>query len=282
MKNNLQKNRSEAGNVIVEAFEPKGFNDCIEAIYTVETFSEEVSLIVPPNQFTGLVFFLNNKGYHRNGNFIQGVRGEGIVLKSVHAKISPYTKILGVRMYGSGLYPFIPLNGKSIIGNSKPVSLPDHEELVLQILYSKDYSKAISLVSKLLSRLYDPGRDKETQLVKEFYVYMKSCKNILPNINDFCQQTSTNYSTLNRAFQKILGLSTKKFERLIKFRRAYHILINAPDRLTNIGIDTGYYDQSHFIREFKYFMNMPPKEYLNYLKTNQEYQNFKNINLDVI
>lgn len=281
MKKNLKSNSAEKNRVLVRSFDSHQFNDCVEAVYSVETFSEGISLIVPPNQFTGLIF-LNNTGYLRNGCDINGLRGEGIVLKSVHTKIYPNTRILGVRMYGSGLYSFIPYNGKDIIGKSISLYLPGHEELIEQIIFTEDTEKAVSLIFELLNRLYDPERDKETHLVKEFYVYMKSCKNILPNINDFCLQTNTNYSTLNRAFQKILGLSTKKFERLIKFRRAYHILINAPDRLTNIGIDTGYFDQSHFIKEFKFFMNMSPKEYLNYLKTNQEHQNFKNINLDVI
>lgn len=120
-------------------------------------------------------------------------------------------------MYGGGLYPFISFNGKDIIGKSKPVGLPGYEEIIQKIMTSKDDEKAISLISELLTRLYDPDRDKETRLIQAFYAYMKSCKTIIPTIHDFCLQTDTNYSTLNHAFQRVLGLPTKKFERLIKF-----------------------------------------------------------------
>jgi len=33
------------------------------------------------------------------------------------------------------------------------------------------------------------------------------------------------------------------------------------DNLTTIGIQSGYFDQAHFIREFKMFLNQTPSDY---------------------
>lgn len=281
MKTDDQSRFSGSNNIAVQSYRIDQFRDCVEAVYMVEAYSE-VSLIVPPNQFTGLIFIRGDKGYYRTDKLIKGIRLEGIMLKSSHVKIVPDTKILGVRMFGNGHYPFLPFTGKDVVNRSIEVNLPEHNELIQQIMHSDNNEKAVLLISELLTRLYNPVRDKEAYLIKKFYTYMKSCQHCLPNIIDFCNTTNTNYSTLNRAFQKILGLSTKKFERLIKFRRALNVLVNTPDKLTNIGIDAGYFDQSHFIREFKHFMQIPPSEYLNFIKTNMEHRNFNDIELDVI
>lgn len=63
-----------------------------------------------------------------------------------------------------------------------------------------------------------------------------------------------------RKFRELSGLSPAFFCRLAKFRKA----INLPAHtlsLTEIGLESGYYDQSHFIRDFKKFAGLPPKSY---------------------
>ena len=68
-----------------------------------------------------------------------------------------------------------------------------------------------------------------------------------------------------------------KFERLIKFRKALDQVINAPETLSSVGVGSGYFDQPHFIKEFKYFMDMSPSEYLGLLKQNNEHRILRTI-----
>ena len=53
------------------------------------------------------------------------------------------------------------------------------------------------------------------------------------------------------------------FVRKIRFQNAVSLIQTNPMKsLSYIGLEAGYYDQSHFIREFKDFSGVTPKEFL--------------------
>ena len=62
--------------------------------------------------------------------------------------------------------------------------------------------------------------------------------------------------SLERTFCAATGMTPKQYARVIRFKRAYHSLI-APARQPLTAIE-GFYDQSHFNREFRFFTGMAP------------------------
>ncbi|MCC5857452.1 MAG: helix-turn-helix transcriptional regulator [Ectothiorhodospiraceae bacterium] len=65
-----------------------------------------------------------------------------------------------------------------------------------------------------------------------------------------------------RRFQFETGMSPKVFARVLRFQGALrmgHIPVRS--KLVDIAQDGGYYDQSHFVREFRVFAGMPPRDY---------------------
>ena len=56
-------------------------------------------------------------------------------------------------------------------------------------------------------------------------------------------------------------MNTETFILYNKYLSALKLLHTSDLSLTQIGLDAGYYDQSHFIREFKSYTNLTPKEY---------------------
>ncbi|NSL86374.1 helix-turn-helix transcriptional regulator [Chitinophaga solisilvae] len=56
-----------------------------------------------------------------------------------------------------------------------------------------------------------------------------------------------------------MGMSPKRYARLIRFCRAYHLKELHPEATwTKIAYESGYYDQMHFIRDFKEFAGVTP------------------------
>jgi AraC-like DNA-binding protein len=66
---------------------------------------------------------------------------------------------------------------------------------------------------------------------------------------------------LERQFKSIVGLSPKSFERIVRFQHALKLVQNGGVQGAGIAIDCGYYDQAHFIRDFKRFTGHPPSAY---------------------
>lgn len=67
---------------------------------------------------------------------------------------------------------------------------------------------------------------------------------------------------LEQLFKKEIGISPKNFSRIIRIRKVCEDLVTRKTlSLTQLGLDHGFYDQSHFIREFQYFTQMSPRKF---------------------
>jgi AraC-like DNA-binding protein len=68
---------------------------------------------------------------------------------------------------------------------------------------------------------------------------------------------------LERNFYNEIGVSPKLFSRLIRFQHSLRIPTASDTSLTQLGLQAGYSDQSHFIRDFSAFAGITPKQYFN-------------------
>ncbi len=71
--------------------------------------------------------------------------------------------------------------------------------------------------------------------------------------------------TFQRMFEKNIGIAPNLYRRVCQFNSAFQQLNNRNfHQLTDIAFENGYADQSHYIRSFKEFTNITPKDYLNF------------------
>jgi AraC-like DNA-binding protein len=64
---------------------------------------------------------------------------------------------------------------------------------------------------------------------------------------------------LRRLFDRYIGISPKSFARIVRFQSVLHAMLREPKQTwSDLYFDFGYYDQAHFIREFKHFFGIPP------------------------
>lgn len=71
----------------------------------------------------------------------------------------------------------------------------------------------------------------------------------------------TSERNLERIFKKYIGLSPKFYTRIIRFNTIFQLIQEGDPRWTSIAFDSGFYDQSHFIRNFKAFTGEDPTRY---------------------
>ena len=66
---------------------------------------------------------------------------------------------------------------------------------------------------------------------------------------------------LRRFSQEWLGMNTEEFIIYQKYLKSLYLLHNPNLTLTEIGLEAGYYDQSHFIHHFKSYTDIQPNQY---------------------
>ncbi|OUR95786.1 hypothetical protein A9Q84_14895 [Halobacteriovorax marinus] len=67
---------------------------------------------------------------------------------------------------------------------------------------------------------------------------------------------------IQRLFKTYVGVSPKVYMRLNKVKHVKERIANDEfESLTQLSMDSGYFDQAHFIRDFKAFMEETPKKY---------------------
>ena len=97
-------------------------------------------------------------------------------------------------------------------------------------------------------------------------------------ISEMAEKTGYSERYINKVFIEEMGFSPKTFCKIIQFQKALEFLnYGAPSKMTKAAVDLGYYDQSQFIKDFKNYCGMTPKQYLKMINEKQYAARIQNI-----
>lgn len=86
--------------------------------------------------------------------------------------------------------------------------------------------------------------------------------NGLFSVNEFSKNNNINRRQLARKFSSTIGLSPKQLAKTIRIQTILKALLNDEiSSLTYLAYENEYFDQAHFIKEFKEFTGLTPKEF---------------------
>lgn len=63
---------------------------------------------------------------------------------------------------------------------------------------------------------------------------------------------------IEKLFVDMVGITPSAFFSVYRFNRSLNLVLSSGLKLTSIAYDCGYYDQAHFIKEFKKFTGITP------------------------
>jgi AraC-like DNA-binding protein len=86
-------------------------------------------------------------------------------------------------------------------------------------------------------------------------------KNGMVDIEEIAGHLKQTRRHLEREFKKIVGLTPKFFSRIIRFNHIFQLMKERDSSWISIALDSGHFDQSHFIKNFKEFTGEEPSKY---------------------
>lgn len=80
------------------------------------------------------------------------------------------------------------------------------------------------------------------------------------NIRELANSLNISIDSFEKKFRKLTGTTPKHFSTIVKIRQTIQ-LYPATKNLTALAYEMDYFDQSHFIKDFKKFIGITPKEF---------------------
>ena len=248
------------------------FSPYVECIFSWEGQADKELIIEsPPAAFTSIVFNCGDLHYISNNKHTNlkvpkhFVSGQAIRNYKLHLK--GRISMVGIVFKPTGLFHYL---------NIPMYELTDERiELEQLIPASKCFSKEmlnttlqekVKIIRKFLEFLEDRGHNARCGITEAANKILESkgkidLKRVLENVYMSRRQ-------FERHFLEQVGVSPKAYSKIRRFGYTCSLLAGKRKvKLSRILYECGYYDQSHFIRDFKYFAGRTPKFYI---ENNQE------------
>ncbi|OJW57714.1 MAG: hypothetical protein BGO55_09160 [Sphingobacteriales bacterium 50-39] len=137
------------------------------------------------------------------------------------------------------------------------------KQLHTRLLMTSDISKKIALLESFLihtltkAEKRSVGIDKAGHILKTMMQDPSELK-----INAIAARHGITSRYLNKLIQQHTGLTPISFHKIRRFQFSLKLIGRKNQPLTAIAYDCGYFDQAHFIKDFKSFTGLTPSAYL--------------------
>ncbi len=168
-----------------------------------------------------------------------------------------------VRFHPNGFLPF----------TNQSIKTMENTAIPLKELFGK---KGIEFETKILSA---PNNEERIKITEDFLRHRLSDQKTLDTIltsaietistangqipiHEISDKLEVNRRNLVRKFSTNVGLSPKQLSKIIRLQASLKVLLNKKNsKLTEVAHNSEYFDQAHFIKDFKEFTGITPKEF---------------------
>ncbi len=242
----------------------------IDCIWT-ENYSDHFdgarqSHYVLPDNTIELIFSESEVKRRTSKGVVQKLKSHLCGLKTTHQQVHVLkSPLLGIRIKPIGLYRLTNIDKKALIDGAVT---PDFcfgmaiQELEEKLFLTHAMSHRIELIEAFFLQLLAKSH-VETDMVFEKSVEMITASQGILSIGDIARQLDVSIKTIERRFIANLGITPKKYCRLVRIFYSLKASANyTPGQLTSVAHHFEFYDQAHFIKEVKAYTGLTPSDFL--------------------
>ncbi|HTE12509.1 MAG TPA: helix-turn-helix domain-containing protein [Chitinophagaceae bacterium] len=209
--------------------------------------------------------------FHYGGRFeelIDNNRIEKTFITGIHGQTNQIRRFTAKENYGifgvllqpyaiPGLFGISSTETKNELISLTSLLGRDGEDITEQMMLAKNNAQRLQLINSFLeqriSKFDRPEIVNATQIIYNL--------NGLVNIKNLADQSCLSQRQFERKFREHIGFSPKSFSRIVRFKSLINNYKKENSTLTQVAYDFGYYDQAHFIQDFKQFSGYNPNAY---------------------
>jgi AraC-like DNA-binding protein len=189
----------------------------------------------------------------------------GQTLEPFYIQPTGYVNTFAIRFYPYGFANFVTIPISDLANKETPIEdlfgVTQAKELEEKIIQAADTQQRIEIIEHFLLQKLNEQTTIDN-IVKTTVDMLLSSKGSL-TINNILKEDPSKRRQLERKFSKQIGISPKQLGRVVRLQTALKMLLSQKtDTLTEIAYESEYYDQAHFIKDFKEFTGINPKEFL--------------------
>lgn len=195
---------------------------------------------------------------------------EASPIASIQAQSSTYRRFVTKNtfgIFGAYLYPFAIPKLFSLPASDLTNISPDlasvfgKQGLLLdeQVAAATDNLDRVRLVSHFLVEKLQTSKREISPVHSAVHTILQSKGNV--RTQDLADNHNISKRQFERKFKELAGMSPKLYSRVMRFQAATHFKLHGRADLAEVAYACGYYDQSHFIHDFREFSGYTPKEY---------------------
>lgn len=172
--------------------------------------------------------------------------------------------MFGICFLPDGFYPFlkIPVSElKNQLLGANEIGFKPAIQISEQLKEAPDTATRLAILEKELLMLLDNNNLIPENFRQVFNIFQQSDNSFM--IAVFCRQNNISIRKLERMYNKYIGVSAMAYNTLNRFHKSLNqLLFDDYSKLSDIAYNNGYFDQMHFIKDFKRFSGNTPKNFV--------------------
>ena len=181
----------------------------------------------------------------------------GQLQKFFYVENSGVTGTFGLTFKPTALTHLFDINMETLTGRVSCLreTISGMEQFQSEIIQSGSMEQRIKTAETFIRKFIKS--DPAEHIVDKALDILRSREGLIP-IQELCDQVSIGDRQLQRLFQRYVGVAPKFYARVIRFNKIFKMIRTTGTTRADIVYASGYYDQSHFIRNFKSFTGEDP------------------------
>ena len=249
------------------AFEP--FVDCFWLLSGSKPYADATPEVVLPDGKTELIVHFGDDFFKHDSASNQFVRQARVLMSGqlterILLKPSGEIGVVSVRFKSAGAARFFSIGYDDYVNQVFDFCVVD--SALANVLHAR--VGAATTVDSRIKVLEDMLTERLSVDSGEDIFVRQACNYLVQSegqysVTDLAKLIGFSERQLERKFKRQVGLSPKRLSRILRFQKFLQIAqASTALTLTDAALACGYYDQSHFIKDFTAFSGVSPLNYL--------------------